>query len=121
MNFFNAIFSGFKHYFKFSGRATRSEYWWFYLFSLLGSLCLIFGSFFSPVTFISSIFGSFFSLATFFPHLTVYVRRLHDVGKSGFWILLAPTAIGMIPLIYWMCKKGNSGRNRFGPNLLQKG
>jgi uncharacterized membrane protein YhaH (DUF805 family) len=57
------------------------------------------------------------SLITFLPTLAVAVRRLHDVDRSGWWLLLDFTIIGMFyPLLVWRCRKGTEGANRFGPD-----
>tara|TARA_B110000459_G_C16272872_1_gene342846 strand:- start:23 stop:301 length:279 start_codon:yes stop_codon:yes gene_type:complete len=58
-------------------------------------------------------------IATTIPGLSVSVRRLHDVNKSGWWLFLSFTVIGLIPLIYWACKKGDEEDNKFGPNSLK--
>ena len=55
----------------------------------------------------------------FIPTLAVQVRRLHDVDRSGWWVLMYFTIIGyFFPLIYWLCKRGTEGANRFGPDPL---
>jgi uncharacterized membrane protein YhaH (DUF805 family) len=60
-----------------------------------------------------------FGLATFLPGLAVAVRRLHDIDRTGWWILLALIPlVGAIVLIIWYCTKGTDGPNRFGPNPL---
>ena len=60
-----------------------------------------------------------FGLATLLPGLAVAVRRLHDIDRTGWWILLALIPlVGAIVLIIWYCTKGTDGPNRFGPNPL---
>ncbi len=91
MNFGEAVKTCFRKYFDFSGRAMRSEYWWFYLFTILGSIVLsivdllVFGAeaadSFSPLS-------SLFSLAVLLPTLAVAARRLHDTNRSGWWQLM---------------------------------
>lgn len=113
MTFTDAIKTCFSKYFTFSGRASRSEYWYFWLFVMLGSILLavLNSALFGPTTelfqelvvaedgtestrltrrqsYNSGIFGSLFALIVFVPGVTVACRRLHDVGKSGWWILL---------------------------------
>jgi uncharacterized membrane protein YhaH (DUF805 family) len=88
MNFNEAVKSVFSKYAVFKGRARRSEYWWFMLFTILAALLL--GIFPKMV-------GDLFSIATFIPGLTVMVRRLHDIGKSGWHALLF-----YIPFIVFM-------------------
>ncbi len=57
-------------------------------------------------------------LALFLPNLSVQIRRLHDVNRSGWWVLIGLTGIGVIPLIIWACMKGTSGTNSFGADPL---
>jgi uncharacterized membrane protein YhaH (DUF805 family) len=119
MNFVEAIKSGFSHYVTFSGRAARSEYWYWVLFAALGGLvtamidAAIFG-YHAGVSPLNSIFG----LAVFLPGLAVAARRLHDTDRVAWWLLLALTGIGAIILIVWFCFKGTSGPNRFGADPL---
>ena len=116
-----AVTSVFQKYATFSGRARRSEYWYFTLFNTLISSALsvlgrnIFGD--GSSTNIFTILASLYSLAVFLPALAVTWRRLHDVGKSGanyFWVLLP--VIGWIMLIVWHCRDSQPGENEFGPN-----
>ncbi|MEM1103752.1 MAG: DUF805 domain-containing protein, partial [Pseudomonadota bacterium] len=58
-------------------------------------------------------------LATRIPGIGLGVRRLHDIGRSGWWTLIAFTVIGLIPLIYWACQPGERSENRFGPDVEQ--
>jgi uncharacterized membrane protein YhaH (DUF805 family) len=74
MNFPNAVKSGFRNYANFKGRATRSEFWWFALFSQLLQT-LIQG--------VSASIASIASLVLFLPNLSLHVRRLHDIGRSA--------------------------------------
>ena len=105
-----------KKYANFNGRASRSEFWWFSLF------CII-------VTFVAVIFDSIYidnaqtmgpvellsSLALLLPSLSVTARRLHDVGRSGWWMLIAITIIGLIPLFIWYVSVGTKSKNKYGP------
>jgi uncharacterized membrane protein YhaH (DUF805 family) len=124
MDFGQAIVSGVKNYATFSGRAARSEYWYWQLFAFLGRLgCSILDAAISAGTHTSvSLFGALFSLAVLVPSLAVAVRRLHDVDRSGWWLLMYLTLIGIIyPLLVWKCTKGTAGANRFGPDPLGPG
>ena len=119
MNFVEAIKSGFSNYVNFSGRAGRSEYWFWVLFAVIvvaiGKIidAIMFGnaSGLSPIT-------SILELAIFLPGLGVTVRRLHDIDRTGWWLLISLTIIGAFFLIYWYCQPGTPGPNRFGPNPL---
>jgi uncharacterized membrane protein YhaH (DUF805 family) len=59
-------------------------------------------------------FGNVFSLATVVPSISVSIRRLHDIDKSGWWLFLAFTVIGILVLIYWACVSGDEDENRYG-------
>ena len=59
-------------------------------------------------------FGNVFSLMTLVPSISVSVRRLHDIDRSGWWFLLAFTVIGLLVLIYWACVASDEGENRYG-------
>ncbi len=89
MGFAEAISTCFRRYFDFSGRAVRSEYWWFVLFVLASNLAL---SAIEQMTWSAdpsgvepTILTSMFALATLIPTLAVTARRLHDIGRSGWW------------------------------------
>jgi len=125
MNFFEAIKSCFVRYTDFSSRSIRSEYWNFGLFIIIvgfivdyidalnaGIPWLDYEKWYGPL-------GIIWLLLTIVPSFAVGVRRLHDINKSGWWVLLAFTIIGLIPLIYWACLKGDEGDNRFGSNPLK--
>ena len=92
MNFGQAISTCLSKYATFSGRASRPEFWWFFLFQLLVSVA---------ASIVSERFGSLVNLALLLPALAVGTRRLHDIGKSGWWQLLMLTGIGFFVLIYW--------------------
>lgn len=99
VTFGEAISLGFKNYVNFSGRATRAEYWWWYLFTLLASLLVLL--FFSLFDYYLGItLYLVFLLATCLPSLAVTIRRFHDSGHSGWWILwsLIPY-VGFIPVL----------------------
>ena len=111
MNPLQSIFSLFKNYLKFSGRTPRSGYWYAYLFfSILSATIFIIDL---------KLIGTVLYLITGFPFYALSARRLHDVGKSGWWQLIQITGIGCIPYIYWMCKKGTKGHNRFGSDPFE--
>lgn len=118
MNFWQAIRSGFYNYVTFSGRAIRSEYWYWVLFSLLCGLAteILDAGIFSFDIPSASPLNGVFNLLTFLPSLALSVRRLHDIDRTGWWVLIAFTIIGIFVLIYWACKRGTPGANRFGPD-----
>ena len=92
-------------YAQFGGRASRSEYWWFYLFTLLAGLA---------AEIVGSTVGNLATLAFFLPGLALAVRRLHDVGRSGWWVLILFTVIGIPVFLYWMVKDSDKGKNAYG-------
>ncbi len=97
MDFQTAVRTCFQKYAMFEGRASRPEYWWFFLFLVVGNFVL---------GMVSDTLGLIFSLATLMPGLAVGARRLHDTGRSGWWQLIALTIIGVIPLIIWLAAPG---------------
>lgn len=112
MTFSESISTCFNNYSNFDGRASRSEYWWFALFIALGSIL-------SSAIDDSGIFYTIFSLAVLLPSLAVGARRLHDIGKSGWWQLLGLIPIlGAIILIIFFVQKPQSGDNQYGPEVV---
>ena len=92
MNFGQAISTCFAKYATFSGRASRAEFWWFFLFQILVSIV---------ASMLGDVVAGLVSLALLLPALAVGARRLHDIGKSGWWQLIMLTVIGLLLLIYW--------------------
>lgn len=121
MDFSTAVRTCFQKFVTFSGRAQRSEFWYFVLFNLIGSfvLGLIDALLFGWASDDPQVLNAIFSLVMFLPSLSVAVRRLHDTDRSGWWwwIILIPL-IGWIILIIWYATKGTDGPNRFGPDPL---
>lgn len=99
MNFPNAVKSSFRNYANFKGRATRSEFWWWTLFTVIVSAAV---SGYSGV-------DSIASAALFLPSIAVGCRRMHDTGRSGWWQLLP------IVSIVFACQKSSPDMNKFGP------
>ena len=118
MNFTQAIASGFSNYVGFSGRASRSEFWYWVLFTIIGQIVAgILDGLILPELPIS-LLATVFSLATFLPGLALNFRRLHDIDRTAWWVLIVFTIIGAFVLLYWACCKGTTGANRFGPDPL---
>jgi uncharacterized membrane protein YhaH (DUF805 family) len=108
-----------KKYAVFEGRARRKEYWMFFLFNMIfgmlaGILDTILGLDFSSG---NGPIGALYGLAVLIPGIAVMVRRLHDVGRSGwfFWINLIPI-IGWVWFLIVLCTEGSLGINKYGPN-----
>jgi uncharacterized membrane protein YhaH (DUF805 family) len=101
-------------YANFSGRAIRSEYWWFVLAYIIAYLVLAIVDYVLGAQLLTAIL----SLALLIPSIAVGVRRLHDLDKSGWWLLLGLIPIVGLILIYWFCQPGTPGANRFGPPAI---
>ncbi len=108
-----------RKYATFSGRARRKEYWLFTLFNILISLALgaIEGFLDLFPNTEQSVLAMIYGLAVFLPGLAVTVRRLHDTGRSGWWMWIALVPlIGVIVLLVFLAKDSEPGKNRYGPN-----
>lgn len=106
-----------KKYAVFTGRARRKEYWFFFLISVIISIILsvIDGSFGSNGG--MGVLSTLYSLAVLIPGIAVSVRRLHDINRSGWWLLIALVPIlGAIVLLVFMVQDSTPGENQFGPN-----
>ncbi|MFS4437149.1 DUF805 domain-containing protein [Paracoccaceae bacterium GXU_MW_L88] len=118
MNFQTAVKTCFQKYATFSGRAHRPEFWWFVLFSFIASIAFTALDFmmFDTATAEIGVFSTLFQLAILLPSLAVGARRLHDIGKSGWWqlIMLIPL-IGIIVLIWWWCRPAQAAGAKYGP------
>lgn len=103
----DAVKALFIRYADFQGRSRRSEYWWVFLFNLITSR--VFAA-------VSTSFATVWGFALLIPILAVGVRRLHDTGRSGWWVLLnLIPLVGTIILIVWLCQD-SSPDNQYGPN-----
>ncbi|MDQ5954845.1 MAG: hypothetical protein QG583_773 [Patescibacteria group bacterium] len=109
-----------KKYAVFEGRASRMEFWMFILFSLLVSIALSFVDKYLPKVDVwgeMGILGIAYSLITLIPSLAVSVRRLHDINRSGLWLLLLLVPIiGFIVIIVFHLLESTPGENAYGPN-----
>ena len=108
IGFGEAINTCIKKYFDFSGRARRSEYWYFVLFN-----CLVFTGLL--ILSLPEVFGIFY-LFVFIPSISVLVRRLHDTGKSGWWILISFIPFLNIVLFIFTLMDSESKTNKWGKN-----
>src|ERR1700678_995851 len=106
MNFVQAVSAGFSNYVKFSGRAIRSEYWYWVLFTALGNI--VAGIIDAVIG--TSVINPLFGLAVILPSIAVAIRRLHDLDRTGWWLLIGLIPlIGWIILIIWYCSRGTGG------------
>lgn len=108
-----------KNYVGFGGRARRKEYWMFFLFTVIVSVVLGLIDGLMGLMTESGIgtLGLLYALAVLLPSIAVGVRRLHDIDKSGWWLLIALIPlIGGIVLLVFSLMEGSRGDNRFGPD-----
>ena len=145
MSFFDAVASAFRRYFDFSGRSSRSEFWWFFLFCILLYM-LAFSLTINeigelnpsnPEEFLSQALTSWFGIAvilTLIPSISISVRRFHDINMSGWWYValqIAPSILAqfififsfisfitLFAYLYFMCAEGGK-ENQYGINPLQ--
>ncbi len=139
MSFTDSIKTCFSKYIVFSGRASRSEFWWFFLFTFIVRL----------VTTWIPFVGFIIALALLLPNLAVTVRRLHDTNRTGWWMLLPiglglagilagsitaflglplvgvaiailGSVIGFLALLSFLVQPSDPGSNRYGPNPFQQ-
>ena len=109
-----------KKYAVFNGRARRKEYWFFYLFYIIFAIVFIFidgvtGTLNEKVG--MGVLSGIFVLAMLIPGIAVAIRRLHDTGRSGWWILLSLIPlIGGLWLLVLMVLDGTQGQNQYGPD-----
>ncbi|MFC4724153.1 DUF805 domain-containing protein [Glycocaulis abyssi] len=114
MNFMDAVKSVYSNYVGFQGRARRSEYWWWFLFYVI-----VYGVLYAVDM---SVFGypmlaGLFALGSLIPAIAVGVRRLHDTGRSGWWILIGLVPlVGFIVLLIFYVMDSQPGVNQHGPN-----
>ena len=130
MTFTESVKTGFQKYMDFSGRASRSEYWWFFLFTLIVRL----------VTTWIPFVGFVIALALLLPSLSVTTRRLHDTNRTGWWMLLPiglglaaiiagvvlgvgvailGSVVGFLTLLSFLIQPSDPYANQYGPNPLQ--
>ena len=112
MTFEESVEHVFSNYFNTKGRASRSEYWWWYLFTILASIAVsLFGvilDYFTGIEFLSTILTWGLSILILIPNICVQIRRYHDINRSGWWILCP------IVCIIFLFFAGDEGENDYG-------
>ena len=109
MNFIESLQTCYKKFFDFSGRASKSEYWWFQLYNtILYILTFVFQN-------DLALLFSILVIANLIPVFAAGVRRVHDSNKSGWWILISFVPIIGSYIIVLLITDGSKGKNRFGP------
>jgi uncharacterized membrane protein YhaH (DUF805 family) len=108
-----------RNYAVFRGRASRAEFWQFYLvYFLIAVVAAFLDQALGTATNSGGLLIGITYFAHLLPQLAVLVRRLHDTDRSGWWTLLALTGFGVIVLLIFACLAGKRGPNRFGPEPL---
>ena len=95
----------FKNYINFDGRARRKEFWFFQMIASIAAVL---------IAMVYPLAAGIFALIVTLPSIAVSIRRLHDTGRSGWWLLLSLTGIGYIPLIIWYAQDSEPQTNAFG-------
>jgi uncharacterized membrane protein YhaH (DUF805 family) len=116
MNWYLAVL---KKYAVFQGRARRQEYWYFFLFNIVIAIALgmLDGILDTPGTPESGLLSTLYSLAILVPSIAVGVRRLHDSGRKGWWMLIGLLPlIGALVLLYFFIQDSQPGSNEYGAN-----
>ena len=120
VSFSEAISLGFKRYLYFNGRSSRAEVWWFVLFIWVATVILIIvdmltGTYNAVAQ--RGLLSGLFGLATLIPSIALGARRLHDINRTGWWLILNVVPfIGWIPLMVWAIFRGDEGPNQYGPD-----
>ena len=122
MDIQESIKTCFKKFATFEGRASRSEFWWFQLFYIMVVIVAIIldGILVGGNIESAGALEIVSQLLLLLPALAVTARRLHDVDKSGWWMLIAFTVVGLIPLLVWYLAPGTNKKNKFGKPLKLK-
>jgi uncharacterized membrane protein YhaH (DUF805 family) len=103
-----------KRYTVFTGRAARTEFWMFALFNLIVSIVL---GVVDSVLGLGTLLAGLYSLAVLLPSIGVGIRRLHDTGRSGWWLLISfVPLVGLIVLLVFTIQDSQPGDNQYGPN-----
>jgi uncharacterized membrane protein YhaH (DUF805 family) len=111
MNFNQAVITAFSKYAVFTGRASRPEFWWFALFNTMVAIAATIVDNSIGIELFSIMAG----LALLLPGLGVAVRRLHDTDRTGWWVLIGLTIVGLVVLIIFYATPGTPGDNEYGP------
>lgn len=116
MNFEESFKSGLANYAVFEGRASRSEFWWFLLAT---NIAVVLASLADAITGAHGFLTFLVIAALLIPNISVQVRRLHDTGRSGWWILISLIpVVGLIALVIVSSQRGTAGTNEYGADPL---
>ena len=112
------MFEPLKKYADFKGRASRNEFWPFYLFTLaIYILARIIFTLYGLSPDMANLIASATQLPLLIPIIAVFARRFHDLDRSGWWtLMILVPIIGFIGILIYFCFKGTTGKNRFGPD-----
>ena len=124
MDFATAIKTCLHKYFTMNGRASRGEFWWFVLFTyFMSAFALFVDSVFLSYLYYEgdvyyydglSLMGGMWQFVLFIPLFTVTIRRLHDINRTGWWLLTLPTGVAIIPLLMACALNSDGGDNEYG-------
>ena len=117
-----SISTCFSKFATFKGRASRKEFWWFFLFTTVFTVMIdiwagVGGINHSEDKETYEIISNFIVLILSIPSIAVGARRLHDIGKSGWWQLLMFTIIGFIPLVIWWARISEENSNKYDEHI----
>lgn len=119
VSFAEALPLFFKNYVNFVGRSSRGAYWWYVLWGIL----LTFVATLLDVTLMGASLDDsgpielLLNFVLLIPGLAISVRRLHDIGKSGWWLLLILTVIGILVILFWAVQPGDRNQNKYGQDV----
>jgi uncharacterized membrane protein YhaH (DUF805 family) len=105
-----------KRYAEFSGRSRRKEYWMFILFNMIISFALGFADAILGLGGIGALLAGIYVLGVFIPSIAVGIRRLHDTGRSGWWLLVSLVPVIGLILLFFLVQDSEPGANEYGPN-----
>lgn len=122
VDFVEAVKLGLRNYVNFNGRSSRGAYWWWVLAIIIISIATSILDMVLFPSMLADLYGNgpiniIASLVLLIPNIAVGVRRLHDGGHSGWWLLISFTIIGIFLLLFWYCQPGERKENRFGPDV----
>ncbi len=131
MKVYESIRLFFQNYFEFNGRSSRTEYWHIFFLWIILTLCIeiIDASSHNLLIedywvsdkhpgFLGSNLHLLCSVISTVPFISLGVRRLHDIGRSGWWYLLTFTIIGILVLLFWAIEESQKGENKYGKNPI---
>ena len=118
MPIISSVTKGFVRYADFSGRTTREDYWWFTTAIVLASFIPSFILISIGFSVLAENLSWLLTLVCLLPSLSISVRRLHDINRSGWWLLMLFTLVGFPLIAYWAVRNSDPDANDYGPAPL---